>query len=605
MQKKLTEFIVIFCLFLLFLFFLGPGFVFALEIDYPQVPGAVPPQEFLPTASPEEILPLYVFYIFNLVIWLSGIIAFGIMVYAGIRYLTSVGKPEAIASARDQISSAFLGILILLSSVLILRILNPQLVVLEMPEAEPVKIVERPETPPPLTELYRSSINTEIPFAAIIDKIFEEPRMTRIKKNSQNTLEIAEDLNDSNKELNDTVQSNCCCCHTDPQCNPCVSGKPCTCDPCEPGRDDIEKIQNDENLPNIEKLRIEQEKTIEEIRLLNIELDKLVMAEKFMLDCPLWLVNSLAEFLDTKKFYISHKWPFLDVKFLEEIETIEDWGSFYCPVSGSIWGEQYLVPTEEIEKIIEEFHQYSVEPPEEGREMMACTIEVPVGEIIDRTKRVARFLVSQMKELVEKDKEMIEAVDEMQVLVSQCSSKNCVSSCTETDDDECIEKCVGTACPFAEIKKQAEKIDEIKEKIKIIVGCTCKKKPGIITVIDQIVPKIIEDLNKEVRKNMKECISETSPERPEALSPIILSDCESALRAVGLEGKTIQNCCLEEPEFQKCLDECYLEREEDYKKCLEDCLRKESENLKKAGKIRESEIIATCKHRINFYCCGK
>ena len=104
-NKKKIKLIFLVCL---FLFFLGSGFVLALEIDYPRIPGAVPPQEFISTASPEEILPLYVLYIFNFAIWLSGLIAFGVMVYAGIRFLTAGGKPEAIASAKNQISSALI-----------------------------------------------------------------------------------------------------------------------------------------------------------------------------------------------------------------------------------------------------------------------------------------------------------------------------------------------------------------------------------------------------------------------------------------------------------------------------------------------------------------
>jgi len=68
---------------------------------------------------------------------IAGIIVFGVLIYGGIRYLTSVGSPSAIADAKDQIFSAFLGLIILLFSYLILNTLNPQLITL---------IVERKST---------------------------------------------------------------------------------------------------------------------------------------------------------------------------------------------------------------------------------------------------------------------------------------------------------------------------------------------------------------------------------------------------------------------------------------------------------------------------
>jgi len=149
------------------LFLLGTGFVFALEINYPKVPGALSPQEFLQSASasPEQIPSLYIKYIFNLFFWVSGIIVLGVLLWAGFRYLTSAGNTETTIIARGQITSAFLGILILLSSFIILNILNPQLIILKLPKIEPVKVIQRTEVPLPATttEMTRTAIDTELP----------------------------------------------------------------------------------------------------------------------------------------------------------------------------------------------------------------------------------------------------------------------------------------------------------------------------------------------------------------------------------------------------------------------------------------------------------
>ena len=45
-----------------------------------------------------------------------GIVVLGALIYGGFRYLTSAGKPAAMADAKDQIFSAFLGLIILFSA---------------------------------------------------------------------------------------------------------------------------------------------------------------------------------------------------------------------------------------------------------------------------------------------------------------------------------------------------------------------------------------------------------------------------------------------------------------------------------------------------------
>jgi hypothetical protein len=122
-----------FSLFIILLFFLFINFTFAaerkLELQYPQIPGAR-----TPTFITKNLLPDYVKYIFNLSIGISGLIAFGVLIFAGLRYLTSAGNPAVMADAQDQIFSAFLGLIILLCAWIILTTINPQLVTLELPE---------------------------------------------------------------------------------------------------------------------------------------------------------------------------------------------------------------------------------------------------------------------------------------------------------------------------------------------------------------------------------------------------------------------------------------------------------------------------------------
>ena len=123
-------------LFLLIVFFLSASFLFIfaqreLEVQYPTVPGTV-----TPTTVEGTQLPDYVKYIFNFAIIIAGVVAFGVIVWGGVRWLTSAGDPAKLKDAKEQVFAAFLGLIILFSSYLILTTINPQLVIFEVEELE-------------------------------------------------------------------------------------------------------------------------------------------------------------------------------------------------------------------------------------------------------------------------------------------------------------------------------------------------------------------------------------------------------------------------------------------------------------------------------------
>ena len=129
-------------------FALNANLVFAQEVEYPEIPGA-------DTPSIKGGIPNYVKYIFNFAIWASGFIALCVLIYGGFKYLTSVGSPEKIQDAKEQISAALLGMLILFCSYLILVKINPQLVVFHLSPIPPpistlkpgVLVCKEPEPP--------------------------------------------------------------------------------------------------------------------------------------------------------------------------------------------------------------------------------------------------------------------------------------------------------------------------------------------------------------------------------------------------------------------------------------------------------------------------
>lgn len=590
-KKKIKLFLIFFFLFS----FLGINPVLALEINYPKLPGAIPPQEFIGIAPPEEIISLYVLYFFNLIIWLAGIIAFGALIYAGILYLTAAGNPEKMATARKQISQTFLGTIILLSSYLILNILNPQLTVIQLPKLEPPKVVEKPEIPSPEKKLLLSSIDAELPLGRIIEeRIFEtyvspdeqrKPRMTRIKENASASLSIATKLKEQNTKLKDlTYQCTC-----SPICIRCISCLPnsCTSDPCCQVRAEIEKIQ-EENLKKIEELKTEQAKTIEEIKQLKIELGKLERLENFLTqDCRLWTLQSLREFLikvdDFKKLEGELRqirfWDDIDAIYWSEKEKkkVRDWASFYCQVGGTSMGKQPPQPP---------LGELGLEIPEEHiAEIKSCPREAPIGEVIDRTKRTAQLLIQRVEALYILQKEAIKAVDEIHVAVSQCTSRKCHPVCRR---GKCI-RCAGTPCPYEKIEEKLKEIIRIQEAIKKVISEEKKEEIGIIPIIDKVVTKIIEDLKLEIKYPMEMCVVKGKDR--------VFFDTQRVLGAIDPKGIIIRAACYKERAFDDCLEVCYLEEgQEKYRKCLESCLDEKAKQY-------NIEEIAWCRHALNFYCC--
>lgn len=69
------------------------------------------------------------FYYF--IVSIAGIAAFFMLVWGGFEWLSSAGSPAKIAEARDKISSALIGLLLILASYLILQVINPELVILK------------------------------------------------------------------------------------------------------------------------------------------------------------------------------------------------------------------------------------------------------------------------------------------------------------------------------------------------------------------------------------------------------------------------------------------------------------------------------------------
>lgn len=73
-------------------------------------------------------------WFYYLIVGTSGFAAFTMLIWGGITWLSSAGSPAGIADAKDRIRSALLGLLLVLSSFIILQVLNPELTIFRSPE---------------------------------------------------------------------------------------------------------------------------------------------------------------------------------------------------------------------------------------------------------------------------------------------------------------------------------------------------------------------------------------------------------------------------------------------------------------------------------------
>jgi len=158
MRNKIKNFILL-TIFVFFLFLSWQTFAQEnLEIEYPTIPGTEKIQS-------NTSLPSYLKYVYNLSVFLAGILSFVLLVWGGIKYITSANRPGKMADAKEQISAAFLGLIIVLASFLILNSINPELLILNMPDLKILEII--PYSPPQKIEL-PEYVFQEIPVGTLI-----------------------------------------------------------------------------------------------------------------------------------------------------------------------------------------------------------------------------------------------------------------------------------------------------------------------------------------------------------------------------------------------------------------------------------------------------
>lgn len=80
---------------------------------------------------------------YELALALSGVLALGMIIYAGILRVTSANNPSKVSESNDIIFNALLGIVLLFGAYILLNTINPELTKLEIPKLSEIKVEER------------------------------------------------------------------------------------------------------------------------------------------------------------------------------------------------------------------------------------------------------------------------------------------------------------------------------------------------------------------------------------------------------------------------------------------------------------------------------
>lgn len=337
---KLNQFKFLFVLILvLFSFSLFSSFSLAvekeLETEYPGIGG----QEGL---TKETTLPEYVNYVFKFSLIIAAVAALAVLIYGGFRYLTSAGSPVVQNEAKKWLFGGFLGLILLLSSYVILNTINPELLKLDFGDlmgepGEPVS-PEVPEVEKTIFQELPIGTLVEILLAKDIDcynyddkgNMIDPPAGYATTSGTSGGVDMMEDHDrlDCIKRLSEAVETKvkklkelaekleaavrqCSCSYCSCGCScPCTITKACTGEPC-PNRGEIdalrEKIKRlvtgegvtDPNFLNIRegverlrKMRIELKKDLNNLR----EVEAMMKGK-----CQYGTPFSLVKFFDLKE----------------------------------------------------------------------------------------------------------------------------------------------------------------------------------------------------------------------------------------------------------------------------------------------------------------
>lgn len=589
----------------------------------------------------------------------GAVLAFLGIVWGGFLYIKSAGNVAQMSQAKKQIFGSFLGLFLLLTGWLGLRIIR-----VEFTALNPENIPQIIETSKPLTQpvgLYLPSV--EIPIETFLkgkdeDKsfLFEFTSTTaEIQKTFEEELLPA--VNEVKKGVDEIVglMSQCSCailnCPAGCQGDPCALVRGLMSQKIHENAQRIEEVNKIVNSPELERKIIS---LLEPVA-------KLYYALGQIRKCPEYLAYSRDSFPQLKDWFQKNM-PELEsvvtrVSLLEEPENLRKWSfaDFYCPKGGlgSFIPEEREIEKfrEEIEKQLEKAKQKPEEQEEfermekEMEEMLkklspeyefalSCPLSIPFGESLEKLLKVLVETINKIREMVKLAKEMNAQLVKIESLISECSSERCYpfEVCIPgTEPPVCFCLCLGIPCPmgkawvdqfwfnFVLYKNFQQNFQELKDLKKEAESWTKDWEKIEKEVRKRETPLTPEEIEKLYQKfpNSKEIVSFeltlarmhycfAQPKEVEAQWS--LANCNTALGSLSPDNKILEKeeeCkCETVKECQKNFPvlvpyKCKYLFKESVTGETPDWLLDLWENIRKILKIGE---IKEC-YNFNFFCC--
>lgn len=121
-------------IFLSLLIILTPAITSAtmeLNLQYPIIGGV--DLNGLDCAAGKNCISTLIVYAYDVIVGISGLAAFAMIIWGGVEWMTSSGDTGKTTEAKDRIKKALYGLVIILSSYLVLSFINSDLVNIKEP----------------------------------------------------------------------------------------------------------------------------------------------------------------------------------------------------------------------------------------------------------------------------------------------------------------------------------------------------------------------------------------------------------------------------------------------------------------------------------------
>lgn len=421
-----------------------------LELTYPEILGVK-----LPTTTVEVGIEKYLSWVIAFLFQISALILFGLFVYGSIKFLIAGENVLAIEEAKRKISSAFVGVLMLLSLSIVIHTLKPEWVGLKIP---PIKLKEmvkeeievKPEGPLPSSEVRAEVASAQQIEKGILSKEQAENTEKYIKdaqsriwpyKQKEGTSSIEHipkykvkcgydkeieiyTIADLAKCLKNATEK-CSCGNMQAICTrPWFFSLPvgCSGDPCKVPKEKEPRASIDNIVLNkfpieIENLKKAKKKLVELEDFYRGQLNLLENYERQIENCA----SQRAEFYNLQQYSTSKLLreqklkekqgkEFISEAFEQEFKSFDDVLTFLCPVGGKEW-----------EKRLDQSFQYKG---------FSCPIEIKIGELFDKVHHFGIFMITKLRNAQEGIRMMEEEIANLIKLVSECNRKDrCKANC--------------------------------------------------------------------------------------------------------------------------------------------------------------------------------